>query len=105
MFRKSWIPAIAGALFLAGAATAGRFGTRVAIGGQSADVALDESRGGLYIANLTDNRIDVLSLATHRVQTSINVAPQPSSISLSPDNHWLLVAHFGNNVLPSSPTN
>lgn len=105
MFRKSWILAIAGALLMAGAAVAGTFGTVIAIGGQSADVALDESRGVLYIANLTANRIDVMSLATNRVQTSMNVAAQPASISLSPDNHWLLVAHFGNNVLPSSPTN
>lgn len=105
MFRKSWILAIAGALLLAGAAAAGTFGTVVAVGGQSADVALDESRGVLYIANLTANRIDVMSLATNRVQTSMNVAPQPASISLSPDNHWLLVAHFGNNLAPGSPTN
>ena len=64
-----------------------------------------EARGVLYIANFTANRIDVMSLANNTIQTSINVAPQPSSISLSPDGHWLLVAHYGNNTAPAQPTN
>ena len=45
----------------------------VSIGGEAADLALDESRGVLYIANFTANRIDVMSLANNIVQTSINV--------------------------------
>ena len=87
---------------LAGHALAGTFGTVVSIGGEGADLALDETRGLLYLADFTANRIDVMSLATNQVQTSINVPAQPSSLSLSPDGHWLLVARYGNNTPPAS---
>ncbi len=56
---------------------AATFGTVVAIGGEAADLALDEARGVLYVANFTANRIDVMSLSNNVVQTSINVAAQP----------------------------
>jgi uncharacterized protein (TIGR03437 family) len=104
MLRKSGFLA-AMALLLAGSALAGTFGKVVSIGGEASDVALDEPRGVLYIANFTANRIEVMSLATQTVQTSINVTAQPSSISISPDGHWLLVAHFGNIAAPGSPAN
>src|SRR5258706_13985562 len=105
MRRKSWIVTMVGAFLAVGMALAGTFGKVVTIGGQANDVALDEARGVLYVANFTANRIEVMSLATNTIQTSINVAAQPGSISLSADGHWLLVAHFGNNTAPSSPTN
>jgi uncharacterized protein (TIGR03437 family) len=105
MLRNSWILALAGAALMAGTALAGTFGTVVSIGGQAADVALDEARGVLYIANFTANRIDVMSLAANTIQTSINVPAQPSSISLSPDGRWLIVAHYGNTTAPASPQN
>ncbi len=104
MFRKSsyrYLMMIAGAVLMTGAALAGTFGTVVPIGGQAADIALDTSRSVLYIANFTANRIDVMSLATNQIHTSINVDPNPSSVSLSPDNHWLLVAHYGNTTIGS----
>src|ERR1035438_3145506 len=82
---------------------AATFGTRVAIGGEAADVALDESRGLLYIANFTANRIDVMSTADNTIHTSINVAPQPGSLALSRDAQYLLVAHFGN-TSPAVPS-
>jgi uncharacterized protein (TIGR03437 family) len=93
------------AVLLTGAAFGGSFGHVVPIGGEASDLALDESRGVLYIANFTANRIDVMSLATNNIQTSINVAANPSSISLSPDNHWLLVSHYGNNTAPATQNN
>ena len=77
----------------------------VSIGGEASDLALDEPRGVLYIANFTANRIDVMSLATNTILTSINVAAQPNSISLSPNGRWLLVAHYGNIAAPASPGN
>src|SRR5207302_219040 len=52
----------------------------------------------------TANRIEVMSLTSNTIQTSINVAAQPGSISLSPDGRYLIVAHFGNNE-KGSPTN
>jgi uncharacterized protein (TIGR03437 family) len=84
------------------AATLGRV---VPIGGQGADLALDEARGVLYIANFTANRVDVLSLSTNTIQTSINVAAQPSSLAISADGRYLVVAHFGNFAAPASPGN
>src|SRR5579862_5802147 len=102
---RSWLVAFTAAVSLAAVATAGTFGKVVAIGGEAADLALDEPRGVLYIANFTANRIDVMSLKDNGVHTSINVAPQPSSLSMSPDGHWLAIAHFGNNAAPASPNN
>ncbi|HTS28943.1 MAG TPA: hypothetical protein VMH81_23895 [Bryobacteraceae bacterium] len=84
---------------------AATFGTVVPIGGHASDIALDESRGLLYIANFTANRIDVMSLTDGTVHTSMNVAPQPGAISMSPDGNFLLVAHFGNFTAPSTSQN
>src|SRR5580692_13135197 len=100
MFRKPYFIALT--VLMAGTSFAGTFGTVVPIGGEAADIALDESRGVLYIANFTANRIDVMTLSNNAIQTSINVPNQPSSISVSPDAHWLLVANYGNNATGSS---
>ena len=81
------------------------FGEVVAISGQAADIALDEGRGVLYIANFTAGRIDVLSLSGHSIQTSIHVAPGPSSLALSASGRFLAATHFGNVRAPGSPTN
>ena len=105
MFRKSTMLALAGLLWMTGAAFAGTLGQVVPIGGAAADVALDESRGRLYIANFTAKRIDVMSLATKTITTSINVAAQPNSLSVSPDGHWLVITNYGNNGTTGSPTN
>jgi uncharacterized protein (TIGR03437 family) len=105
MLRKSWILALAGAVLAGAPLLAGTFGRVVAIGGAASDLALDEARGVLYISNFTANRIEVMALSNNTIQTSINVAAQPGSLSLSPDGRYLLVAHFGNNTAPSSPTN
>jgi uncharacterized protein (TIGR03437 family) len=109
MFRKHWISAIASTAamaamiaIMAAPVQAGTFGTVVAIGGEASDIALDPARGVLYIANFTANRIDVMSLSNNTIQTSINVPNQPSSISVSPDAHWLLVANYGANTTGSA---
>src|ERR1700684_1350386 len=99
-----WKTVLAASL-AAAAAWGGTFGTVVSIGGEASDLALDETRGVLYIANFTANRIDVMSLATNTVQTSINVAAQPSSIALSPDGRYLVATNFGNAAAPASPAN
>ena len=95
---KNWLFKIMLVLLVGGLvrhAPAGTFGKVVAIGGQASDLALDESRGVLYIANFTANRIEVMSLADGTIQRSMNVAAQPGSISLSPSGRWLLIAHYG----------
>src|ERR1017187_7116218 len=71
------------------------FGTVVPIGGHASDIALDESRGVLYIANFTANRIEVMSTVDYTIRTSMNVPAQPAALSLSPDSKYLLVAHYG----------
>jgi uncharacterized protein (TIGR03437 family) len=81
------------------------FGTVVPIGGQASDMALDQTRGLLYIANFTANQIDVMSTANNTIQTSINVAAQPGSLALSPDAQYLLVAHFNNSTPPVPSAN
>jgi uncharacterized protein (TIGR03437 family) len=105
MLSKSYCWKAALAVGLAAAAWGGTFGTVVSIGGQASDVALDEPRGVLYIANFTANRIDVMSLGSNAIQTSINVAAQPSAVALSPDDRFLVVAHYGNAAPPASSTN
>jgi uncharacterized protein (TIGR03437 family) len=90
---------------IATAAWGGTFGKVVSIGGEASDLALDPTRGVLYIANFTANRIDVMSLASNTIQTSINVAAQPNSIAMSPDGHYLVATNFGNAAAPGSPSN
>jgi len=90
---------------LGATAFAATFGTVVPIGGHASDVALDESRGVLYISNFTANRIEVMSTTDLTIQRSMNVPPQPSSLSLSPDNQFLLVSHFGNQTTPDPSRN
>ena len=58
---------------------AASFGTAVPIGGHASDIALDESRGVVYIANFTANRIEVMSTADYSIRTSMNVAPASQS--------------------------
>ncbi|HEY1339553.1 MAG TPA: hypothetical protein VGF59_18695 [Bryobacteraceae bacterium] len=82
---------------------AASLGTVVPIGGHASDIALDESRGVLYVANFTANRIEVMSTASNAIRTSMNVAAQPAALAISPDNQFLLVAHYGN-VQPADPS-
>ena len=72
---------------------AATFGTVVPIAGAASDIALDESRGLLYIANFTANRIEVMSTADYSIRSSMNVAPQPGALALSFDSQFLLIAH------------
>lgn len=98
MLRNTlWKSALWAALLIAPrVASAAAFGLPIPIGGHASDVALDEQRGVLYIANYTANRIEVMSTQDYSIRTSMNVGPQPGAIALSPDNRFLVVAHFGN---------
>jgi len=108
-WTRETLTATATLVVLAGAllaqASAATFGRPIVIGGQAADLVLDEGRGVLYIANFTGNRIEVMSTATGVIQTSFNVSSQPGSLALSPDRRWLLIAHYGNFATPNQPRN
>jgi uncharacterized protein (TIGR03437 family) len=83
---------------------AATFGTVVPITGHASDLALDEARGKLYIANFTANEIDVLSTADNTVHSSINIGSQPGSLTLSRDGRFLVVTNYvnGSQITPTS---
>ena len=58
------------------------------------DLAFDERRNVLYVANFTANRIEVLSASDNTLQAPMYVPQQPGSIALSPDNRFLVIAHY-----------
>lgn len=74
--------------------SAATFGRVVPIGGPAADLALDQGRNVLYIANYTSSRIDVMSLTDNSIARSINVAAYPNSIAISMNGRYLLVTHY-----------
>ena len=80
-------------------AHAASFGTVVPIAGQASDIALDETRNLLYIANFTASRIEVMSTSNNTVNSSMNVAAQPAALAISHagarSDQYLLVAHYG----------
>jgi uncharacterized protein (TIGR03437 family) len=84
---------------------AATFGTVVPIAGQASDIALDQSRGFLYVANFTANRIDVMSTTDYSIRSSMNVAPQPVALAISFDSQFLLIAHYGNFTAPETGQN
>ena len=99
-----WRVCVLGLLAI-GSAAAASIGEVVVIGGQAADIALDESRGVLYVANFTAARIDILGLADRSLRSSMHVAPGPSALALSRDGRYLVAAHFGNPQPPAAPAN
>ena len=102
-----WLRRPLAAGLLAWPALAGTFGTVVPIGGHASDVALDERRGVLYVANMMANRVDVISTTTKTVLSnqSFNVEPYPGSVSLSPDGQYLVVTHYRNFEEPTRWSN
>ena len=70
------------------------FGKVVDIGGHASDVALDERRGVVYVANYTGDEIAVISTANGLVQRTINVPHQPAALAISPHGRYLVVAHY-----------
>ena len=77
----------------------------VAIGGAASDIALDESRGLLYIANFGAATVEKMSLSDYSIQSSFNVAPQPGALAISQDSQYLLVAHYANGATSPQGSN
>ena len=104
MFRKLLWATLGLATVSIGAAQTPTFGIRVPIGGEATDLAYDQWRGVLYIANFTANRIDRMNLGTYQLEAPFLVDPNPVAMSLSPDMRYLLVAHY-DNPKTGTPTN
>ena len=88
----------------AGQLRAATFGTVVPIGGTPSDIALDEARGVLYIADFGCACIDVMRLSDNSIQSSINVASFPAAIALSPNGQYLVSVHYANYPTTSTAT-
>src|SRR5579885_509332 len=82
---------------------AASFGSVVPIGGHASDIALDESRGLLYIANFTANRIDVMSTADNTIRSAMPTPAQPGSLALSLDGTYLAITSYAGWNDASSP--
>ena len=104
-FLRTWVVRMLVVMSLATSAWSATFGKVVPISGAASDIALDEGRGVLYIADFTNSTIDVMSLASNSIQTSFNVPPQPGSLALSPDGNYLVIAHYAPYTAPSTPVN
>jgi uncharacterized protein (TIGR03437 family) len=79
---------------LAAACSAATFGTVVPMRGTISDIALDQRRGHLYAANFTANRIEVMRTSDRTILDPLPVPKPPSSVAMSPDNRFLIVAEF-----------
>jgi uncharacterized protein (TIGR03437 family) len=87
------VSVLAAAMPLAGAT----FGNVVTtVGGHPADIALDESRGQLYIANFTALEVDIMSTKDNSIHSSIPLSSHPSGVALSPDSTYLVVTEYQN---------
>src|SRR6476646_5969320 len=83
---------------LSAGASAATFGRVVPIGGHAADIALDEGRGVLYIADYTSGRIDVMSTTDFSITRSLTVPAYPGGVALSPDGHYLVITHYASSA-------
>jgi uncharacterized protein (TIGR03437 family) len=90
-------------VLLCGGCVAATFGTAVPVRGTVSDIALDESRGQLYISNFTAGRVEVMSTSNYSFGTPLTVAGPPSSVALSPDNRYLVVGEYCNLYAAPAP--
>lgn len=95
-FRIPIICAISAVLSLAVVSHAATFGTAVPVRGTVSDIALDETRSRLYIANFAAGRIEVMNTSDPKFGfgTPLLVTKPPSAVALSPGNHFLVVGEY-----------
>jgi uncharacterized protein (TIGR03437 family) len=89
--------AVSAVLSLGAASHAATFGTAVPVRGTVSDIALDESRSRLYIANFGAGLIEVMNTADPKfgLLTPMTVSKPPSAVALSPGNHFLVAGEYG----------
>jgi uncharacterized protein (TIGR03437 family) len=80
---------------------AATFGTVVSKAGGSAysDIALDSTRGRIYLVNPASNTIDVYALSQKTLLASISVPGQPVAEAMSRDGNYLYVTAYTSSVL------
>lgn len=97
MRSKLWsILGLYAALSACATCYAATFGTVVPVRGSVSDIALDELRGKLYIANFTAGRIEVMNTSDRSLGTPMILSKPPSSIAMSPENRFLVVGYDNN---------
>ena len=82
---------------------AATFGTAVPVRGTVSDLALDESRGRLYLANFSAGRIEILNTRDLSFGAPVSLAAAPSALALSPDNHYLVAGSYAAYATPAPP--
>src|SRR5512143_1964333 len=94
--RKRVIFALLALFCIAGTAFCATFGNSVPIRGTVSDLALDEGRGRLYIANFSAGRTAVMDTASRALQNPLLVPLPPSAVTLSPDGTYLVAGEYNN---------
>ena len=99
-FSRRVVFALSALFCLGGAAHAATFGKSVPVRGTVSDLALDEGRGRLYIANLSAGRIEVMNTSSYTLESPLLVPRPPSAVTLSPDGHYLVVGSTTTSIRP-----
>ena len=95
-FKKRAAFALLALFSTAGLAVCATFGTSVPIRGTVSDLALDEGRSKLYIANFSAGRIEVMDTSSRSLQNFLPVPSPPSTLALSPGGGYLVVGEYNN---------
>ena len=75
------------------------FGDVVRLGGTPSDAVLDESRGRIYLVNLTANRVDVYSYLERTLIKAFPTGDTPIAAAMSMDAQYLYVTNNGGSSL------
>ena len=101
-WRNGRIAAVLGLfLFICfSSATAANLGTVIPVVGRVADLAYDPNRDLVYLANITENVVNVYSVSSGGLVASpIPTGLAPNSLAISPDGQTLYVANTGSNSI------
>jgi uncharacterized protein (TIGR03437 family) len=83
-----------GLLLCCGNVFAATTGTVVPIVGSLSDLVYDDQRDLVYIANLSENHVEIYSVGGRRLIGTIPTGNQPCSLALSPDRQTLYAANY-----------
>ncbi|MCX6636096.1 MAG: hypothetical protein NT090_13600, partial [Acidobacteria bacterium] len=75
------------------------FGDVVRLGGTPSDAVLDETRGRIYLVNLTANRVDVYSYLERTLIKAFPTGDTPIAAAMSMDGQYLYVTNNGGSSL------